>query len=148
MWKTTAPQKANMKVEICRGNKQWIYKKKKVLKVIVLGCGVCSHRWGWISVLLYFPGWGCLCLCSGWWSWISSLWRVVRCPIVGFGVSMGSLCLWAVLLALAVLDMSISATVSNWPSQHSFTAELEDFFTYLNYTCYWLCPPKVHMLKS
>ena len=28
--------------------------------------------------------------------------------IVGFGMSMDSVCLWAVLLALAVLDMSIS----------------------------------------
>ena len=42
--------------------------------------------------------------------------------IVSFGVSMGSVCLWAVLLALAVLDMSISAAASKWPSQSIFTA--------------------------
>ena len=66
------------------------------------------------SVLWCFPGWGSLCLCSGWWSWISSLWRAVQCPVV----SMGPVCVWAVLLALAVLDTSISTAASKWPSQH------------------------------
>ena len=42
------------------------------------------------------------------------------CPVVHFGVSMGSVCLWAVRLALAFLDMSISAAMSKWPSQHIF----------------------------
>ena len=37
-------------------------------------------------------------------------------------MSMGSVCLWAVLLALAMLDMSISTATSKWPSQHVFTA--------------------------
>ena len=35
---------------------------------------------------------------------------------------MGSVCLWAVLRALAVLDLSISAATSEWPSQHPFIA--------------------------
>ena len=46
----------------------------------------------------------------------------VLCPVVRFGVSMGSVCLWSTLLALAFLDMSISAAKSKWPSQHTFTA--------------------------
>ena len=54
--------------------------------VVLLGCGVCPHGWGWISVLWCFPGWGSLCLCfSGWWSWTSSLWRAVQCTLVGLG---------------------------------------------------------------
>ena len=32
---------------------------------------------------------GNLCLCPGGWSWISSLWSAVQCPVVGFGVSIG-----------------------------------------------------------
>ena len=39
-----------------------------------------------------------------------------------FGLSMGSGFLWAVLLALAVLDTSISAAASKWPSQYIITA--------------------------
>ena len=39
-----------------------------------------------------------------------------------FGLSMGSGCLWAVLLALAVLDTSNSTVASKWPSQHIITA--------------------------
>ena len=35
--------------------------------------------------------------------------RAVQCTVIGFGVSMGSACLRGVLLALAVLDVSISA---------------------------------------
>ena len=42
----------------------------------------------------------------------------VQCPVAGFGVSVSSVCLWAVLLVLAVLDTSISAAASKWPSQH------------------------------
>ena len=91
------------------GNKQFdlkVKRKKKVLKVIViLSCGVCLCGRGWVHILWWFPGCGDLCLCSGWWSWISSLWRAVQCIIVGFGVSMNSVWLWTVLLALAVLDM-------------------------------------------
>ena len=41
----------------------------------------------------------------------------MQCPVVGFGVSVGSVCLWAVLLALAVLDASISTAASKWLSQ-------------------------------
>ena len=120
-----APHKANVKVEIYRGSKQYDLKEEeeeKVLKVIVLGCRVCPYGWGWLGVLWCFPGWGSLCLCSGWWSWISSVWRAVACPVVGLGVSVGFVCLWAVLLALAMLDTSISSVTSKWTSRHIFTA--------------------------
>ena len=63
-------------------------RKKKVLKIVVLlGCWVFSCGWGWVSVLWCFPGWGSLCLCSGWSNWISSRWRATQCPVVGFEVS-------------------------------------------------------------
>ena len=42
--------------------------------------------------------------------------------IVGFGVSMGSGCLWAVVLAFVVLGASISAAASEGPSQHICSA--------------------------
>ena len=32
---------------------------------------------------------------SGRWSWISSLWRAMKCPVVSFGVSVGLAWLWA-----------------------------------------------------
>ena len=102
-----------------------IYKKKekkKDLKVIGLGCRACPCGWVWVSVLWFFFGWGNLCLYSGWWSWILSLLRAVQCAVIGFGVSMGSPYLWGVLLALAVLDLSISAAAWKWLSQHIFTA--------------------------
>ena len=43
-------------------------------------------------------------------------------PVGGLGLSMGSVRLWGVLLALAMLDTSISAASSKWPFQHNFTA--------------------------
>ena len=55
-------------------------------------------RGGWTSDLSRFPGCGSLHLCSGGWSWISSLWSVMKYPIVSFGISMGLACLWAVCL--------------------------------------------------
>ena len=48
-----------------------------------------------------FPGWWSLCLRSGWWGWIWSLWRPVSS--VGFGASMGAVCLWAAVVAFKVL---------------------------------------------
>ena len=47
-----------------------------------------SYGRGWISGFSRFPGWGNLCLCSCGWSWISSPWSAVTCPIVTFG------CIW------------------------------------------------------
>jgi len=97
-----------------------IYKRKKrknlkkVLKVVVLGCGVCPCGWGSVSVLWCFPGWGSLCYCYSWWSWISPLWSAVQCPVVGFGVSVHSVCLWAVVLAFMVLGTCISADALKW----------------------------------
>ena len=36
-----------------------------------------------------------------WWvSWISSLWRAMRCPVGGFGVSLGLVWLWATCLLM------------------------------------------------
>ena len=35
--------------------------------------------WIWTSGLWRFPGWEFLCLCSGGGSWISSLWRAMKC---------------------------------------------------------------------
>ena len=37
---------------------------------------------------------------SGEWSWIPSLWSVMKCPIVSFGVSMGFAWLWAACLLM------------------------------------------------
>ena len=66
-----------------------IKKKKNWKIVVVIICGVCLCGQGWVSVLWYFHHWGSLCLCSGWWSWISSRSRGVHCPVVCFGVSKG-----------------------------------------------------------
>ena len=41
----------------------------------------------------------------------------MQCPVV----SVGPVCVWAALLALAVLDTSISTAASKWPSQHIST---------------------------
>ena len=46
----------------------------------------------------------------------------MKCPVVGFGLSMGSVCLWAVIMALIVLDKFISTATLQWRSQHIFTA--------------------------
>ena len=60
--------------------------------------------WSWTSDLSRFPGWGNLCLCSGGWSWISPLWSTIKCPVVGFWVSLGFVWLWeAHLLMLRVM---------------------------------------------
>ena len=86
---------------------------KKVLKAVALGCRVCPCGRGWVRVLWPFPGWGSLCLCSGWQTWISSLWMAVQCSVVGFVVSVGSLCVWAVILAFVVFS-SFSSVVQSW----------------------------------
>ena len=56
------------------------------------------HGWAWISGLSRFPGCGSLCLCSGGWRWILSLWSTMRCPVMNLGVSMGLVWLWAACL--------------------------------------------------
>ena len=44
------------------------------------------------------------CIGSNGWSWISSLWSAIKCPVVSFGVSMGLVWLWlACLLMLRVV---------------------------------------------
>ena len=55
---------------------------------------------------------GSWCLSSGWWNWISSFWRAVQGPVVGFGGVYGFSMSLGSPLALAVLDMSISAAAS------------------------------------
>ena len=61
---------------------------------------VASYRWEWTSGLARFPGQGILHLCSGGWSWIFSVCSVMKCPVVGFGVSMGLLWLWTACLLM------------------------------------------------
>ena len=46
----------------------------------------------------------------------------MQCSVVGFGVSVGSVCLWAVILAFTVLGKSISAAASKWLSQQNCSA--------------------------
>ena len=41
--------------------------------------------WGWTSALWRFPGRGDLCLCSGKWSCILSLWRAMLYSVMCFG---------------------------------------------------------------
>ena len=41
--------------------------------------------------------------------------------VVSISRFLGSACLWAVLLALAVLETSVSSAFSKWPSQHIFS---------------------------
>ena len=45
--------------------------------------------------LVEICGQGSLPWCSGGWSWISSLWGAIECPVVSFGVSVGLAWLWA-----------------------------------------------------
>ena len=56
--------------------------------------------WGWNSGLSNFFGLGNLHLGSGGWSWISSLWSAMKCPVVSFVVSMGLAWLWAACLSM------------------------------------------------
>ena len=51
--------------------------------------------WGCTSGLSGFSGWGSLCLCSGGWSWMYSLWSAVMYQVVSFGMSIGFAWLWA-----------------------------------------------------
>ena len=44
---------------------------------------------GWIGGLSRFPGEGSLCLCSGGWSWISSLCSAMKCPVMSYEMPMG-----------------------------------------------------------
>ena len=74
----------------------WLWPCRMSLEApgILLDCGVCPCGWGWINVLYYFPGWGSLCFCSGWWSWILSLSRAAQSPSSRFwGVSAFSMSL-------------------------------------------------------
>ena len=40
--------------------------------------------WGLTIGFSRFPGYGNLRQCSGTWSWISSLWSAMECPVVSF----------------------------------------------------------------
>ena len=71
-----------------------------------------------------FPGLGSLCWYSGGWSWISSLWSAMKCPVMSYEMSMGLVCLWeanmhieaqgyVLVLLENVCGMSFSATC--WP---------------------------------
>ena len=66
-------------------------------------CRLPLHGWVWTSALRRFPGWVYLCLRSGGWSWILSLWRVTPCPVVCLGMSMGLIWLWTAFLLMGRL---------------------------------------------
>ena len=65
-------------------------------------CSLCG--WGWTSGLSRFPGQGSFHLCSGGWSWISSLWSAMKCPVVSFWGSVGLAWPWVacILMLMAV----------------------------------------------
>ena len=44
--------------------------------------------WGFKGGLSRFLDLGSLCQCSGWWSWISSLWSAMKCPVMSYETSM------------------------------------------------------------
>ena len=59
--------------------------------VVPLNCGVFSM---WVGMDQWL-GWGNLCLCSGGWSWISSLWSRMKSTVefwgvYGFSMALGS----------------------------------------------------------
>ena len=70
------------------------------------------------------------------WSWISSLWSAMKCPVVSFGVSMGLVWLWAacllVLRTVFLLWWRISLVclalelVGSW-MELGFSVGMEDF---------------------
>ena len=68
---------------------------------------------GWTGGLSRFPGERSLCLCSGGWSCISSLWSAVKCPVVSSEMFMGLVWLWA---ACALKLRAVPALLENWPS--------------------------------
>ena len=51
--------------------------------VVPHNCGVFSL---WVGMDQWL-GWVNFCLCSGGWSWISSLWSGIKYTVVSFGVS-------------------------------------------------------------
>ena len=51
--------------------------------------------WGCTGGLSRFPCYGSLCRCSGGWSWISSLWNAMKCPVMSYEMSVGLEWLWA-----------------------------------------------------
>ena len=75
-------------------------------------------------------------MCSAGWSWISSLWSAMKCPVVSFGVSMGLVWLWAacllVLRTVFLLWWRISLVclalelVGSW-MEIGFSVGMEDF---------------------
>ena len=55
--------------------------------LLIVKSAPCS--WDWTSGFSRFPGCENLCLCSGRYSWIYSLWSRMKCPVVILGVSLG-----------------------------------------------------------
>ena len=49
---------------------------------------VSPSGWGWMFGLSRFAGKRSLCRCSGGWSWISSLWSAVECPVMSFDMGL------------------------------------------------------------
>ena len=62
-----------------------------------------------------------MCRCSGGWSWISSLWSAIECPVVSFemgllGVTLGSLYIDAQVYVPVLLEnlCGVSCSVTYW----------------------------------
>ena len=88
-------------------------------------CGLC-----WMSDFLRFPGYGSLCRCSGVWSWISSLWSAMKCPVLEFGVAFTAcilklramfLCCWRICMLCLALEL-----VESWAGL-GFSVDMEAF---------------------
>ena len=77
-----------------------LYLKSSFLRL--QGCCSSYFRLHWVGADQYLAKVSCWrgdwCLCSGRWSWILSLWRVIPCPVACFGESVSSVCLWAACL--------------------------------------------------
>ena len=54
-----------------------------------LYCGVSSLWVGFYGWLVKVFSLGTLCWCFGGWSWISSLWSAMKCPVMSYEMSMG-----------------------------------------------------------
>ena len=81
----------------------WVFLCLFILfKLLSLGCPFCILAVCGVLLIVEFPryGWGCtgglsrflsygsLCQCSGGWSWISSLWSAMKCPVMSYDMSM------------------------------------------------------------
>jgi len=81
----------------------WVFLCFIILFILLsLGCPFCILAVCGVLFIVEFPlcvwvctgglsrflGWGSLCQCSGRWSWISSLWSAMKCPVISYEMSM------------------------------------------------------------